>query len=269
MYEPVLSLIEYVNNSMVSDTMSNLYDDNESYFGFRIKPLDGQSYVRSPIPPLGLREPLKSILKSKDTVLISREISYYGMNPSIHSYFNNSGYLIPGRYQLVAGTYNKCVSDTLEFEILPLNGEDSLVLNLLVEKKYKEILDTYPNSPFYESVLSFYATKSYRPKYIKNYYLKEDILRLYKSFFYKFPDSYYGFNITFVGSLFTKLIAYTNDLNSMIQELKEEYYNTGLFKYLNQKELIKLFKPYDDYSRKAIQENERNPGKNEIFDGGD
>ena len=150
-----------------------------------------------------------------------------------------------------------------------LNGEDSLVLNLLVEKKYKEILNTYPNSPFYESVLSFYATKSYRPKYIKNYYLKEDILRLYKSFFYKFPDSYYGFNITFVGSLFTKLIAYTNDLNSMIQELKEEYYNTGLFKYLNQKELIKLFKPYDDYSRKAIQENERNLGKNEIFDGGD
>jgi len=117
MYEPVLSLIEYVNNSMVSDTMSNLYDDNESYFGFHIKPLDGQSYVRSPIPPLGLREPLKSIPKSKDTVLISREINNYNMYPSLHDYFSKRGYLIPGRYQLVTGTYNKCVSDTLEFEI--------------------------------------------------------------------------------------------------------------------------------------------------------
>ena len=214
MYEPVLSLIEYVNNSMVSDTMSNLYDDNESYFGFHIKPLDGQSYVRSPIPPLGLREPLKSILKSKDTVLISREISYYGMNPSIHSYFNNSGYLIPGRYQLVAGTYNKCVSDTLEFEILPLNGEDSLVLNLLVEKKYKEILDTYPNSPFYESVLSFYAIKSYRPKNIRNHYLKDEIMSLYKTFFNKFPDSYYCFNLPFVSYLLIKLTTSTNDFSS-------------------------------------------------------
>jgi len=214
MYEPVLSLIEYVNNSMVNDTISNLYSEIENYFGFHIKPLDGQFYERSPLPYSILTEPLKSILKSKDTVLISREISEFGIYPSLHDYFSKRGYLIPGRYQLVAGTYNKCVSDTLEFEILPLNGEDSLLLNLLVEKKYKEILNTYPNSPFYESVLSFYATKSYRPKNIRNHYLKDEIMSLYKTFFNKFPDSYYGFNITFVGYLLIKLTTSTNDFSS-------------------------------------------------------
>lgn len=268
-YEPILTLIKYINNKNLPDTIVRMFNEYEDDLNFNIIPLDGQYYNRLIKPYSILFGPNPYILQSKDTFLFSRNLNDFGNSIEGLNYFGMEGYLSPGRYKLFAKGHNRndnYVSDTLEFEILDLNNEDSIILKMLDEKKYNEILDTYPNTPFYEAVSSFYATKSFKTKLIRNYYLKDDIMNLYKSFFNKFPNSYYCYNPSFIGIMFSKLTASTNDIVSEIQELKEEYYGFALCKFLEQKDIIKDIIKSDKYMRSDIEQNEKHPGKMEVFD---
>lgn len=268
-YEPILTLIKFINNKNLPDTIVRMFNEYEDDLNFNIIPLDGQYYNRRVKSFSILFAPNPYIVQSKDTFLFSRNLNNFGNDMEGSNYFGMAGYLSPGRYKLLAKGRNKnnsYVSDTLEFEVLELNNEDNLILKMLNEKKYSEILDTYPNSPFYEAVSSFYATKSFKTKLVRNYYLKDDIMNLYKSFFNRFPNSYYCYNPSFIGFMFSKLTASTNDIISEIQELKDEYYGFALCKFLEQRDIVKDIIKSDEYMRSDIEENEKHPGKMEIFE---
>jgi hypothetical protein len=66
--------------------------------------------------------------------------------------------------------------------------------------------------------------------------------------------------------MFSKLTASTNDIISEIQELKDEYYGFALCKFLEQRDIVKDIIKSDEYMRSDIEENEKHPGKMEIFE---
>jgi len=262
-YEPILALLKYTNKNSKNDTVYNIFNELHEALSFVITPLDGQ-YYRMFSPGYSIHTlPSYYIIEPNDTLSISREINKFGVDfKEQQAYLGMEGYLNPGRYRLYARGIARnieYISDTVAFSVIELNDEDRLILDLLSKGKYEEILENYSNNSLSEAIFAYYVNKTFQPKFTKYYGSKNDILNLYKGFYDKFKNSYYGFKQSFVYYMFIKLSALSEDISLDIQSFKNKYPVSSLYDFLSQEPILDKIYKTDIQRKKEMDDYRKNP----------
>lgn len=261
-YEPILALLKYTNQSSKNDTVIDMFEEFSDNLSFKIIPLDGQIYKKAKFGFSINSYPIPYSVKPFDSLKLSFDINKYGNKfLNTENYFDMLGYFNPGRYKVYASGKNKNVqilSDTLEFKVIELSEEDSIVLNLLGQNHYSDILQNFQENPFRESIYFYSAHTQYRPK-IKDFsYSKNDVLNLYRETCENYGESYYWFKPAFVLFMFDKLALFFDSIDSEIEKIRNTYNCTYLNEFLNQESVIKRIKIFDKDRRNVIKESKKN-----------
>lgn len=218
-FEPILVRFDYINNNSHYDTIYfNFYKYFEGIQFHITKIDDNKAYndIMFPSPFLFGVGP-RYFIAPKDTFTVSMIMNYRYGEPNIENYFGTMGYFEPGNYKVQAqdffgSTFIK--TNTTYFKIVENDSVDMQILELARSKKYQDIVNNFPLSPYCEHALAMICSDMYSTETFN--IPKDDVIDTYKNFINQYPSSFYNMNIEFVDSYFAKMTNKTESFSQLI-----------------------------------------------------
>jgi len=238
-FEPVVALLEYVNNSNETDTVYNIFKNYSDGMMFNIVDENNNVYNKKVIilDFLAACNP-SYILMPKDTLRVPITLNSFGKpNQSRDEEYFDFAFFPIGNYKAFAHfehdcskEYNPSVrSNEIEFEVIDLTEEDIKVLSLFKENKFDEIFDSYKNNSFTSHIMRNFVSTAFEQGD------NSKIVAAYNKFFQNYPNSIYNFDLDFILSYLIKLQNKDfdfNDINSEKDKLLLQYPSLESAKYL-------------------------------------
>ena len=274
-YEPVLVLAKYTNYSGENDSLYHLWTNSADELKFFIKSEKGIEYSgRKTYLCILFIPSVKYILKPGESLTMSTYLNdygewiYYVEGQESRFYFDLTGYIPVGKYtayaeQMGGSIYNRGKfirrTNEISFEVTELNDEDRNILKMERDKKYSEIISSYPENPFTEHVMANYLSRQFLYENKLPYpFRNTEIINAYKKFFEKHPKSLYNYNCNgeFIVSMFLKLANNTDDINEYMNLLVSgNNSDSYVYDYLNQDAARSyIYKSIDSYRERLFHQ---------------
>ena len=236
-YEPLLAKFELIN---YDDKPFNVFNMFEEYLNYEttIKITDdlGEQWNvnHSPGDRITIGGP-NFVLQPKDTLIVSMPINNWCERYRGYGIFGEFGYFPSGRKYKALFINNDwrsnlnekpLISDTVEFEVIDPDEVDSQVIQLqndvfgkiTEDDATKTAASKFPTNEYTMCLRAVNLTSKYY-KY-KTSDKGEEILKDYKDFFKKFPDSFYLYNERFMRPLYEVKCSEHEGFGSILSEIK-------------------------------------------------
>jgi hypothetical protein len=229
-YEPVLAKFEVINYDSIHFKIYDMFIQYSNISGTIIEISDtiGNKWSMnlSPGDQINIGGPTY-ILKFNDTLIVSMPINNWGEKYKGWSIFGEFGYFPAGRKYKARFINNDLISNEVVFEVVKPNEDDEKVIQL-----YKDIFGKITEDGAVTIALSKYPANEYTMhlrainlpmKYYKykKTGIEKEILKDYRDFFEKFPNSFYLYSEQFMAPLYNEICSEKKDFDDILLDVKD------------------------------------------------